>query len=837
MTFHFLPRALPAELEALTELALDLRWTWSHAGDALWRNLYPELWERTRNPWAILQNIPQSSLESWAEHAPFRAELRHVTEERRRYLSEPGGCAQACRDAGIGAVAYFSMEFGLSEAFPLYAGGLGILAGDCLKTASDLGVPLIGVGLLYQEGYFRQMVDAHGRQLEAYPYNDPTSLPIQPVMGPDGAWLRIELDFPGRTVHLRVWQANVGRVRLYLLDSNDLLNGPGDRGITAKLYGGGVEMRLMQEIALGIGGWRMLDTLGVGAEVCHLNEGHAAFAVLERARRFLGTARASFREALWAVRAGNVFTTHTPVDAGFDLFSPELMEQYFRDYSSELGVPLEELLALGRENPLDEREPFNMAYLALRGCGQANGVSRLHGEVSRRLFGGLYPGWPEREVPIGHVTNGVHVPSWDSQWADRLWTEACGKGRWLGALENLNQAIRGIDDVALWAFASDQRRDLVEYARRRLAWQLGQRGTRPEQVEESAKILDPNALTLGFARRFAEYKRPNLLLHDPERLVRMLSNSRRPVQIIVAGKAHPEDEEGKRLLRAWHEFVSRPDVRARAVFLEDYDMALAQELVQGVDLWINTPRRPWEACGTSGMKVLANGGLNMSTLDGWWAEAYSLEVGWAIGDAENYGAREDAADAERLYRLLEEDAVPLFYARDARGIPRGWIERMRASVSRLAPMFSSNRMLQEYLGGLYRPAAAAFRRRSEDRGKLAKELSAWHAKVSERWHEIHFGELEVERRDDEWHFGVPVYFGETSPDWARVELYADPGPDSQPVRQSMARASSIPGAMNGYVYRAGVPASRPCRHFTPRVMASHPEAFTPIETGLITWYR
>jgi len=837
MTFHFLPRALPAELEALTELALDLRWTWSHAGDALWRNLYPELWERTRNPWAILQNIPQSSLESWAEHAAFREELRHVTEERRRYLSEPGGCAQACRDAGIGAVAYFSMEFGLSEAFPLYAGGLGILAGDCLKTASDLGVPLIGVGLLYQEGYFRQMVDAHGRQLEAYPYNDPTSLPIQPVMGPDGAWLRIELDFPGRTVHLRVWQANVGRVRLYLLDSNDLLNGPGDRGITAKLYGGGVEMRLMQEIALGIGGWRMLDTLGVGAEVCHLNEGHAAFAVLERARRFLGTARASFREALWAVRAGNVFTTHTPVDAGFDLFSPELMEQYFRDYSSELGVPLEELLALGRENPLDEREPFNMAYLALRGCGQANGVSRLHGEVSRRLFGGLYPGWPEREVPIGHVTNGVHVPSWDSQWADRLWTEACGKGRWLGALENLNQAIRGIDDVALWAFASDQRRDLVEYARRRLAWQLGQRGTRPEQVEESAKILDPNALTLGFARRFAEYKRPNLLLHDPERLVRMLSNSRRPVQIIVAGKAHPEDEEGKRLLRAWHEFVSRPDVRARAVFLEDYDMALAQELVQGVDLWINTPRRPWEACGTSGMKVLANGGLNMSTLDGWWAEAYSLEVGWAIGDAENYGAREDAADAERLYRLLEEDAVPLFYARDARGIPHGWIERMRASVSRLAPMFSSNRMLQEYLGGLYRPAAAAFRRRSEDRGKLAKELSAWHAKVSERWHEIHFGELEVERRDDEWHFGVPVYFGETSPDWARVELYADPGPDSQPVRQSMARASSIPGAMNGYVYRAGVPASRPCRHFTPRVMASHPEAFTPIETGLITWYR
>lgn len=837
MTSYFPPRALPASLEALTELALDLRWTWNHAGDAVWRNIDPELWERTRNPWAILQNTPQLSLENLARDPVFQEALRHTTTERQRYLSETGSCTQTCRDAGIGSVAYLSMEFGLSEAFPLYAGGLGILAGDCLKTASDLGVPLVGVGLLYQEGYFRQVLDASDRQQEAYPYNDPTSLPIQPVIGPAGEWLRVGLEFPGRTVHFRVWQASVGRVRLYLLDSNDLLNGPADRGITAKLYGDGGEMRLMQEIALGIGGWRMLEALGIKAEVCHLNEGHAAFAVLERARHFMLKAGVTYQEALWATRAGNVFTTHTPVDAGFDRFSPGLVLQYFRDYAQSLELPFDDLLALGRRNARDDREPFNMAYLALRGCAAANAVSRLHGEVSRHLFADLYPGWPVREVPVSHVTNGVHVPSWDSLWADRLWSQVCGKERWLSSLESLPEAIRSVDDKTLWELTLQKRRDLVHYARERLAWQLGQRGAAPGQIAETAHALDVNVLTLGFARRFSEYKRPNLLLKDPERLARLLLNSRRPVQIIVAGKAHPEDAEGKRLLHAWLAFVNRPDVRTRAVFIEDYDMAVAQEMVQGVDLWINTPRPPWEACGTSGMKVLANGGLNMSTIDGWWAEAYSPEVGWAIDGSFDGHPCGDEADAERLYRLLEEDAVPLFYDRDAHGIPRGWVQRMRTSISSLAAAFSSNRMLQDYLERFYCPGAAAFRRRSARDGALAKELHAWHGDLAAGWGKIHFGEPKVERQDDEWHYDVPVYLAEISPESVKVELYAEPEPGQEPVRRLMTRGPSISGAMNGYMYRTRVPASRPAWHFTLRIVTWHPEALTPIESGLILWQR
>jgi starch phosphorylase len=834
---QFLPRELPEGLEALAELALDLRWTWSHAGDALWRRLDAELWERTRNPWAILQNTSQQRLEALNIDPVFQDELRRVVEERKQYMREAGWCAQTYPDFGSRAVAYFSMEFGLSEAFPLYAGGLGVLAGDFLKTASDLGAPVVGVGLLYQEGYFRQMLDASGRQREAYPYNNPTDLPIQPVTGPTGAWLRIGLALPGRTLNLRVWQASVGRVRLYLLDSNDLLNGPGDRGITAKLYGGGAEMRLLQEMVLGMGGLTMLESLGLEVDVCHLNEGHAAFGVVERARRFMKKNAVSFREAWWATRAGNIFTTHTPVAAGFDAFPPNLIEQYFRDYLPELDLSLRDFLALGRKHPLDDAEPFNMAFLALRGCARANGVSRLHGQVSRHLFRELYPGWPEWEVPIGHITNGVHVPSWDSLWADRLWTAACGKARWLGAVHDLADALQGIDDEALWRLAAEERRDVVHYARERLAWQLGQRGATPEEIQEVAGALDPNVLILGFARRFAEYKRPNLLLHDPERLARLLSNPRHPVQIIVAGKAHPEDEAGKRLIQAWLDFANRPDVRGRAVFLEDYDIALAQQLVQGVDLWINTPRRTWEACGTSGMKMLANGGLNMSVLDGWWAEAYAPEVGWAIDAAATPAVHENATDAGELYRLLEDEVVPTFYDRDARGIPKAWVKRMRASIATLAPLFSSNRMLQEYLDELYCPAAAAFRRRSEDQGKLAKELNAWQTRLAAHWHEIHFGGLRVERHDDRWRFEVQVYLGEVSPEWVKVELYADAVPGQLALRQPMTRGMPISGAVNGYIYGASVPASRPDWHYTPRITAYHPEACTPIETALVSWQR
>lgn len=830
----FLPRALPEQLSALTELALNVRWTWSHALDALWQTIDPELWERTHNPWVILQNASQQRFDALCRDQTFSHELERVVEEHRRYLQEPGWYPQRRTADDPATIAYFSMEFGLSEAFPLYAGGLGVLAGDYLKTASDMGVPVVGFGLLYQEGYFRQSLDASGRQLEAYPYNDPTSLPIQPATGSDGAWLKIGLDLPGRTLYLRVWQAIVGRTRLYLLDSNDLRNGAADRGITSKLYGGGSEMRLLQEAVLGIGGWLLAETLGIDGSVCHLNEGHAALLVLARARRFMRSAGTSFREALWATRAGNVFTTHTPVAAGFDAFPPSLIYKYARVYLDDFQLTFPELLALGRRNPDDNDEPFNMTYLALRGCAQSNAVSRLHGEVSRRLFHDLYPRWPVDEVPVRHVTNGVHVPSWDSVWSDRLWTGTCGKERWLGEIGNLADAIAGIDDEALWALAAEQRRDLVRYARGRLAWQLGQRGESAQRVEQAAQVLDPNSLTLGLARRFTDYKRPNLLLHDPERLTRLLTDEHHPVQLIVAGKAHPEDEQGKLLIHAWFEFSHRPELRSRVVFLEDYDMALAQELVQGVDVWINTPRRPWEACGTSGMKVLANGGLNLSERDGWWDEAYQPAFGWAIGDD---APSDDAIDAERLYELLEQEVVPTYYDRDVKGIPRGWVQRMRASMAQLAPKYSSNRMLVEYLDGFYRPAARALNRRSADKGRLGAALHAWQKALAFEWHEVHFGVVDAKPDGAQWRISLPVYLGEIAADEVRVELYASAN-DAHPADcVAMHSDGPIAGAIQGYIFSASVASSRPADDYTARVRAWHPDAFVPAESGLIAWQR
>ena len=832
----FLPRSLPAALTGLSDLALDLRWTWSHAGDALWRMLSPESWERTRNPWIILQDVSEEQLERVARDPSFREELGRLLDARRAYVAHPGWFGQTLGARALEGVAYFSMEFGLGEGLPLYAGGLGVLAGDYLKSASDLGVPVAGVGLLWQNGYFRQILDAAGAQQEVYPYNDPTSLPIQPILSASGGWLHIEVELPGRTLLLRAWQAQVGRTVLYLLDSNDPLNSPSDRGITAELYGGGVEVRLQQELVLGIGGWRLIEALGRPVEVCHLNEGHAAFAILDRARSLMRAQKLAFEEALWATRAGNVFTTHTPVAAGFDVFPPTLVARYLQAWAPPAELTMDSLLTLGRRDAADPREPFNMGYLALRGSIATNGVSRLHGAVSRRLFQGLYPRWPEHDVPVGHITNGVHAPSWDSRWADQLWTDACGKGRWLQTGQTLPPAIASLPDECLWTLRSAERADLVRYARARLARQLGQRGADHATIAEAEGVLDPDALTLGFARRFAPYKRPTLLLHDAERLTRLLAAQDRPVQIVVAGKAHPRDEEGKRLVQAWAQFVRGRNVRGRAVFLEDYDMSLAQELVQGVDVWINTPRRPWEASGTSGMKVLVNGGLNLSELDGWWSEAYVPEAGWALGDGhEHDDADWDGREAIELYRLLEEDIVPLFYDRDAGGIPRAWVARIRSSMARLAPQFSCNRMLCDYVDDMYLGAARSWRRRQADGARLAKELVAWWHHVQRHWDAVRFGRLVVDRAGDRWVFAVEVELGEIPPSAVRVELYADPQDDGQPFRALMEQTS--PGPTGPYTYRALAPATRPAEHYTPRVVAAHPDARTPAEVALVCWQR
>ena len=828
---------LPDALAPLQELALDLRWTWSHEADSLWEHIDTRLWDQTKSPWTVLQHTPADRLAWLAADEGFQKELQSLLESRSAYLGQPGWFERAHGDKGLGAIAYFSMEFGLGAALPLYAGGLGVLAGDYLKAASDLAMPVVGVGLLYQEGYFRQMLDADGTQHEAYPYNEPAMMPIEPALV-DGAWLRVPISLPGRILQLRVWQASVGRVKLYLLDSNDLLNTPSDRGVTGKLYGGDQEMRLMQEIVLGVGGWRTLEALGVPVEICHLNEGHAAFVVVERARRLATRTTLNFWEAFWATRPGNVFTTHTPVEAGFDRFQPALLRKYLPTTDgplSAMGVSLKEFLALGRADPDDEAEPFNMAYLAMRGSGTALGVSRLHGEVSRRIFQPLFRRWPETEVPLGHVTNGVHAPTWDSAEADRLWTEACGKERWRALAGDIGDRIACASDEEIWALRGLSRQALIGKVRQRLAVQLRERGLDAETVRAADRVLDPNVLTLGFARRFTEYKRPNLLLRDPHRLARLVVSGPRPVQIVVAGKAHPADGLGKEMIREWIALARQGSFRRHVVFLEDYDLALAQELVQGVDVWINTPRRPWEACGTSGMKVLVNGGLNCSVRDGWWDEAYAPDLGWSIGDGN--GGAGDAADAESLYDLLESRIAPEFYDRDETGLPRAWVARIRRSMSALTSAFSSARMARDYVESAYLPAAARSRARAADHFASAKDLAAWSARVRRHWVGLHIGAPNVSRVDDGWRVSAPVFLGELRDDDVRVELFANGAGQAPQSAFPMRQEASIPGAVNGYVFAGAVPASWPVSDFTVRVAPFHPAALSPMELPLIAWQR
>jgi len=677
----------------------------------------------------------------------FRRKVDDLVRARRQAAKAPAWFQQEHPKSPLTRVAYFSMEFMLSEALPIYSGGLGNVAGDQLKAAGDLGVPVIGVGLLYQQGYFRQVLDGDGAQQALFPYNDPGQLPITPLRQTNGEWLRLKLDLPGYPVWLRAWQVQVGQVHLYLLDSNDIANLPAHRGITSELYGGGPELRLKQEIMLGIGGWRLLSALVIQPEVCHLNEGHAAFAILERALSFMKESGQPFEVALAVTRAGNLFTTHTAVGAGFDRFAPALIEHYLGGYAKQkLGVTLHDLLALGRRDPDDASESFNMAYLAIRGSGAVNGVSRLHGKVSRQLFEPLFPHWPQDEVPVGHVTNGVHMPSWDSVPADDLWTETCGKDRWMGTTETLEHDIRRISDARLWKFRTAAGQSLIEYARERLSLQLAASGASPEAVNGAKHLLDPNALTLGFARRFATYKRPNLLLHDPERLIRLLTNPERPVQLILAGKAHPADQAGRALIQEWTHFIRRPEARPHVIFLSDYDMLLTEHLVQGVDVWINTPRRPWEACGTSGMKVLVNGGINLSELDGWWAEAYTPEVGWALGDGREHDSDPawDAVEAAALYDLLEREVVPEFYTCNGEGVPTAWVARMRESMARLTPRFSANRAVCEYTEQLYLPAAMTYRKRAENKGAEGRQVVDWRHKVEQEWATLHFGQVKVD---------------------------------------------------------------------------------------------
>ncbi len=843
VTSHPKSNLLPMDLkgfDSLAELALDMRSSWNHATDEVWRKLDPVLWELTHNPWGVLQTVSRDRLERILADPAFRKKVDNLIQSRSHAIEKPAWFHQNHLKAPLTCVAYFSMEFMLSESLPIYSGGLGNVAGDQLKAASDLGVPVVGVGLLYQQGYFRQVIDKDGAQQALFPYNDPGQLPITPLRQANGEWLRIAIDLPGFPVWLRVWQVRIGRVKLYLLDSNDAANIPAHRGITGELYGGGLELRIKQELLLGIGGWRLLSALGIKPEVCHLNEGHAAFAVLERALGYMHETAQPFEVALAVTRAGNLFTTHTAVVAGFDCFAPSLIEQYLGVYAEQkLGIALYDLLALGRRNPDDPSENFNMAYLAIHGSGAVNGVSRLHGEVSRRIFLPLFTHWPQEEIPVGHVTNGVHMPTWDSVPADDLWTEACGKDRWLGTMETLEQKIRGISNAMLWKFRTAASKSLVEYVRERLSQQLAASGAPADVVDGAKHLFDPDALTLGFARRFATYKRPNLLLHDPERLLHLLTNTQRPLQLIIAGKAHPEDRAGQALIREWIRFIRRPDARPHVIFLSDYDMLMTEHLVQGVDVWLNTPRRPWEASGTSGMKVLVNGGINISELDGWWAEAYTPEVGWALGDGREHGDDPDwdAVEADALYNLLEREVVPEFYARNENGIPIAWIKRMRESMAQLTPRFSANRAVCEYTERFYLPAAAACHLRSADNGAIGRRIVDWQRDLERKWTALRFGEMKVETRGERHVFGVLVFLNDLDPEAVRVELYADGVMGGAPFRREMKRVHRRTGAPGEYIYNTEVSAARPATDYTARVLPRFDGVAIPLEDARIMWQR
>jgi starch phosphorylase len=823
-------------IDALQELAINLHWSWSHRADKLWEALDSYLWQTTQNPWVILQTVSHDKVKSLLATPDFQGLLSSLLVHKRKFFSADAWFQETHRGAALSTIAYFSMEFMLTEALPIYSGGLGNVAGDQMKAASDLGVPVVGVGLLWGQGYFRQDFDSDGNQRALYPVNDPGQLPIQPVRRANGEWLRIEIHLTGARIWLRCWQVLVGRTTLYLLDANDFANTAAHRGITSELYGGDAEMRLKQEIVLGIGGWRLLRELGLNPEVCHLNEGHAAFAVLERARYYMEDHHVPFDVALTITRAGNMFTTHTAVPAGFDRFAPDLCRKHLDHYAKdELAIPMERLLALGRQRPDDASEPLNMAYLALRGSGQVSGVSKLHGEVSRQIFQPLFPRWPQIEVPIGSVTNGIHVPTWDSPEADSLWTKVCGADRWR-CDRPLSDDVRRLTDVELWLMRTEARQAMLTQVRNRYARQLSAEGDSNLNV---ADIFREDTLTVGFARRFATYKRPDLLLHDPDRLIRLLTNSQHPVQLILAGKAHPEDMPGQALIKQWNDFIQRPEVRGHVVFLSDYDMQMAQELVQGMDLWINTPRRPWEACGTSGMKVLSNGGLNISELDGWWAEAFTPKVGWAIGDGKEHGedAAWDAHEVESLYSLLEQQVVPEFYNRDAQGMPSQWLERVRESMATLTPEFSASRAIREYTNDHYLPAAAGYKARAANDGKLGTDLVQWSQSLAQGWDTLHFGKVTSETKDGQHRFQIEVIAGQLHPAQFRVELYASPTGESGDKPELLAACKSSAEPYGVIVYSLCCAARRPASDYTARIVPSHPGASIPLESAQILWQQ
>lgn len=780
-TFNVSP-SLPSRLEPLRKLAYNLHFDWNVESKDLFRRLDPDLWESSHhNPVLMLGTISQSRLLEVVEDEGFLAQVDRAARQLEDYLQERTWYKKQRNQQKKECYAYFSAEFGLVDCLPVYSGGLGVLAGDHLKSASDLGLPLVGVGLLYQQGYFAQYLNADGWQQERYPINDFYNMPLHLERNPDGTELRIAVDYPGRKVYARVWRVQVGTVPLYMLDTNIEPNKAYDHDITDQLYGGDIDMRIHQEIMLGIGGVQMLKALGYEVTAYHMNEGHAAFSALERIRILIQEQGLSYRQARQVVSSSNIFTTHTPVPAGIDLFAPDKILYYLGYYADIFGLPKEQFLGLGRENTGDLSSPFSMAVLALKMATFSNGVAQLHGVVSRQMFQGLWQKVPVDEVPITAITNGVHARSCVSKSTQELYDRYLGPN-WSSAPPDnqLWERMDAIPDEELWRNHERCRLDMVLYVREHLVKHLRDRGASASDIAQAQEVLDPNVLTIGFARRFATYKRATLWMRDLERIKRiLLGNKNCKVQFVIAGKAHPKDIPGKELIRDINHFIREHHLEKQVVFVPNYDIHIARLMVAGCDIWLNTPRRPREASGTSGMKAAMNGLPNLSVLDGWWDEADYVRTGWAIGHGENYEDPnyQDEIEANALYELLEKEVVPLFYDhRDGDGLPRPWVAKMKDAIRLNCPFFNTARMVREYAQRAYFPASDRYHTLTVDNYAPAKELAAWKAKLGEHWFNIKIKDIDVSSASDiEVNQTVAVKakvdLATLNPDDVQVELY------------------------------------------------------------------
>ncbi len=842
-TFKVVP-SLPEQLKPLLTIAQNLWWTWHPEAVDLFMRIDPQLWHRcNHNPVKLLGSASQQKLDRMARDDAYVAALDRVSERMQLHKDRKGWLETEHPEIQNCCIAYFCAEFGLTECLPVYSGGLGVLAGDHLKSAAELGLPLVGVGLMYRNGYFQQYLNADGWQQEFYPDLDFVSLPVRRLEHDDGTPLTVEIELPGRPLKIAIWEVRIGGVRLFLLDANLPENDAADRRITSQLYGGDMEMRIKQEIVLGIGGVRALEAVDVKPTVWHMNEGHAAFLALERIRDFIQTQDVSFDEARWAGASGNVFTTHTPVPAGIDRFPPEMIQHYFKHYHGTLKLDMEGLLALGRENVFNKNEFFSMAVLALRTSDAANGVSRLHGEIARGMWKSIWPNVPEEEVPIGHVTNGVHARSWVSPDLNRLLDRYLAL-RWQMSPtdQSVWSDVMSIPDEELWRALAAV---LLHPP------QLLRRGAPTTEIEKAGEAFDPHALTIGFARRFATYKRANLLLLDPKRLLRILGDVDRPVQIVIAGKAHPADTQGKELIRQLVHFARENGTERRIVFIENYDISVARYLVGGVDVWLNTPRRGMEASGTSGMKAAMNGVLNLSILDGWWDEAYhdaeTSDVGWAIGSGETYTNYDyqDSIESQTLYDLLEKQVIPMFYDRDNFNLPRRWIAWMKNSIRIFAPRFNTNRMVQDYAEQFYLPAHRRSRQLMADDLKRGIELAAYRNKVRQAWDKI-----KVERVDaataEPLGVGHPlrveavVQLATLNPDDVRVQVYHGPADAEGTITEGepLTMEHVADEGDGKHRFAAEVMVNTSGHHgFAVRVVPGHELLPTPFDPGLIAWDR